>query len=547
MIFRLFIIIQCVLRICASAQAQECIKSIDSLYGLFSRGEKSLYIKGVFDLGKETLFIPQNTTLVFGPGARIENGVIVGNKTTISSKSNKPIFKNISFEGFFIGKPLVEWFSLKYDIKIDNSFELNAALDLAYHSSIKEIKLPKSKVLYVRSDIENTKVRDFLREGTVEVKSNVRFDLNNSTIMCLPNSAKQYNILFSRDAENIIICNGIICGDLGEHDGDKGEWGYGIELQGVHGFILENLECKYCWGDGINIQVSSDGDGNIDSEVTRRGHCSDGTIRYVNCHHNRRQGMSVEGIIGLEIFNSSFCQSNGARPQSGLDLEPYSPNNVVANITIRNCEFKNNAYSGVLMMSMDNNITDILIDSCKFFDNHVCDVTIRANNVTVRNCSLDKMGFSLKFVGDCEGINVVDSRLSEISTQDFTKDHYVRKVVFSNCSMTINKKTYAAFEEDLRLTDCDMTYNNCVFDFSKANLEKGVFVFSGNSANSYAYINCSFNLGDNQLRVVRSQTFKDCEFFVTKKDNHKIKQYLENNSMLFSRCVVREEKSSCLW
>lgn len=528
------------LSILFSCRGGDLSKSCSELYLLFSSEKDEYHIKGIYNLNQDTLRLPNAANIIFEKDARIDNGVIYGNSSIIQSKSNKPIFKNTSFEGSFIGEPLVEWFSIIYNKKKDNSFELNAALDLAYHSSIKELKLPDDKVIYVRSDID-TNEKDYLRRGTVEIKSNVCFDLNHSTIKCLPNSAKQYNVLFSRESQNIIIRNGTIYGDKKKHTGKDGEWGYGIALQGVHGFVLENLKCCYCWGDGINIQVSSDGDGNPDSQTTIKGHCKDGIIRNVNCHHNRRQGISVEGIIGLEITNSSFCRTDGAKPQSGLDIEPYSPKNVAINIAIKNCVFKKNSYSGILMMSTDNNISHVLIDSCEFSSNRVCDVTMRGINITVRNCPVNQNSFSLKFVGDCKNINVTNSKLSNISAQDFTKGHYVRNVVFADCLVEIRKKRYAAFEEDLNLTNCDMVFYKCDFVFSEAIFEKGIFVFSGSSDNKYVYNNCFFDIGNNTLKVVNTQKFNDCKFVVKKDSVINTVQYLNGNRSSFNNCVVREE------
>ena len=517
-------------------------KTQDDIRSLFSDVKDEYIIDGVYNLNNDTIFLPEAAIVFFESGAKVENGVLIGNNSVIQSKSKEPIFKNVSFDGTFIGEPIAEWFSLIYNKKTDNSFELNAALDLAYHSSIKKLKLSYSKVLYVRSNIDNTNVRDYLREGTVEIKSNVCLDLNHSTIKCLPNSAKQYNILFSRESNNITIRNGTIHGDLKDHSGNKGEWGYGIELQGVHGFLLEDLECCYCWGDGINIQVSSDGDGHADSQKTRDGHCLDGVIRNVNCHQNRRQGISVEGIIGLEITNSSFCSTEGTSPQSGLDLEPYSSNNLASNILIKKCVFDTNAYSGILMMSMDNNISNVLIDSCYFSNNHFADMTIRGNDVTIRSCPLHNI--KLNFVGDCEDINVFDSKFSKIAAQDFTEGHHVRNVVFSNCSVMISNKRYAGFEEDTKLSDCDMVFNNCVFDFSKAIFEKGIFAFSLASPNRYTYNNCSFDMGNNTLRVAKNQMFNNCDFSVRRNDKNKTIHYLKNNISLFSNCVVIEKENS---
>lgn len=530
---------------CASIGHEKEVKQGDELKRIFENKNDVYRINGVYNLYGDTLKLPQSAIIVFEEGARIENGVIFGNKNTIKSHSSKAIFKKTSFIGSYIGEPSAQWFSIVYKKRVDNSFELNSALNLAHLSSIKVLKLPYSKTLYVRSDIENPSESHFLYRGTVEIKSHVCFDLNKCTIRCLKNSARQYNILFSRQSENITIRHGIIVGDLKSHDGNDGEWGYGVELQGVHGFVLENLECKHCWGDGINIQVSSNGDGNPNSEITRDGHCLNGIIRNVNCHHNRRQGMSLEGVIGLEIINSTFNNTDGTNPKSGLDLEPFSIKNVVSNVIIKRCVFNNNAYSGILIMSKEGNVNNIIVDSCSFAGNKAYDITMTGKDVLVTNCHLDNKAFTLKLVGDCDSIRINSCILSKVSAQDFSKNHHVRGVVFNSCTLSPSKRRIkAAFEDNLTLTDCDITYRECKFDFSK-NIFTGdgsPFLFNRNSRNQYVYENCVFYLGNNKMNSVKGQRFFNCRFIMTKKIEGRVSKYINDHAKSYINCKIEKTK-----
>ena len=223
-----------------------------------------IYVQKDIDISEEKILFAPNTSLVLH--AKLYNGIIVGNNTEIQSDDNG-IFEHIWFQGSFKGRPDIAWFKLIENIEYDNSRELNSALQLAYLSSQKELVLPSRRLFYVKSTVEYSQWRDFLRTGTVEIKSGVTLDLNGSTIRCIPNASHQYNIIFARDASDIVIKNGIIQGDCPLHLGMSGEWGYGIELQGVSGFRIENVECYDCWGDGIDIQVSRDGDGTETSEM----------------------------------------------------------------------------------------------------------------------------------------------------------------------------------------------------------------------------------------------------------------------------------------
>lgn len=519
---------------CSTSESKTTILNKEDLQTLFNFKKKLYRINGVYSLSNDTIYLPHSATIVFESGSKIMDGVLVGYNSKIRSESSAPIFKNISFTGNFIGTAFSKWFSLEFNKQIDNSFELNSALNLAFLSSIHELKLPHAKVLYVKSDIKNTKALHFLYQGTVEIKSNVCFDLNGSTIICLPNAAKQYNILFSRQSKNITIRNGTICGDLKYHRGKDGEWGYGIELQGVHGFLLEDIVCRDCWGDGINIQVSSNGDGNSNSDVTQNGHCSNGVIRNVKCYNNRRQGMSIEGVIGLKITNSLFSNTSGARPQSGIDLEPYSTDNLVTDVSIKNCQFVNNDYSGILIMGQKGNVRNVEIDNCFFLNNKAYDITMSGKNVNIKNCSQNY--FSIKFVGDCDFVKVSNSSLSRVTAQDFSKGHHVRNVVLSYCTLS---NVDVPYTDDLSLTDCDLSYNNCKFDFSKKVLHKGPFHFNSNSHNKYSYYGCRFYLGANTLYISESQYFSKCLFFTTNSNRESVNSYLNIKSKLFNECIIK--------
>ena len=446
--------------------------------------------------------------------ARLSNGIIIGNHLKIES-SKGHCFQNIQFQGSYRGKPDIDWFDVQYDIVYDNARELNYALQLTSLCEKKRLLLPAGKTIYVRSDIEQSKWRDFLRTGTVVIPSGVTFDLNGSTIRCIPNKSHQYNILFSRNTHNIIIRNGKVQGDLKSHKGDKGEWGYGIELQGVDGFVLENLECCECWGDGIDIQVSSDGDGNEYSSKTIRGHCKNGIVRNVYCHDNYRQGMSVQGILGLKVIRSTFSKSEGTNPQCGVDIEPYTSNNVVAHVVFDGCQFDHNVNSGLLLWG--ESIYDIEIANCLFSKNSGWDLSIQGNEIEVRNCKSVGKGESVgvRIVGDCEDVVISKCDLKGVYAQGFSKGKIVRNVKFNECIFFWDGKKHAnAFSDEGSLEHSDITFNKCSFDFSTGQFGDGNMVYQTQGMDyHYNYDNCTFNCGSDLVRLNSTQNFNGCKFY----------------------------------
>ena len=64
-----------------------------------------------------------------------------GNNTEIKSYRRRHVFENVKFGGSFTGSVQSQWFPLLYGIKVDNSNELNCALELASLSSFKYLSL----------------------------------------------------------------------------------------------------------------------------------------------------------------------------------------------------------------------------------------------------------------------------------------------------------------------------------------------------------------------------------------------------------------------
>ena len=493
------------------------------------------------DMKGEKIPLPKGCMLRLA--GTLSNGTIVGNHTGIQS-DKAGVFKHVTFQGSFSGRPDIAWFSIEYGRVLDNAPELNSALQLTALCTDKVLTLPAEKTVYVRSDTDHSSWRDFLRTGTVEIRSGVTFDLNGSTIRCLSNGSHQYNILFSRDAQDIVIRNGSIRGDLAAHTGSRGEWGYGIALQGVKNFVLEDLECFECWGDGIDIQVSSDGDGNEQSAVTRAGHCRNGIIRNVYCHDNRRQGMSVQGILDLLVINSRFARSKGTDPQSGVDIEPYSENNIVAHVVFEGCRFEENAHSGLILSGKS--IYDVKVEDCIVCNNRGWDISVQGRNIQVLNCKSVKgqKNPGVRIVGDCENLIIRDCDLKSVYAQGFQPGHSVKNVIVENCRFSWDGESVSSgFSDDKSLAGCDISFEGCVFDFYTGRFSDGNMIYqSDNPGYRYSYKKCTFNCGGEPARITNSQLFDRCVFNDCK-NMFVITSPSAENRISLKRCTVKGTSS----
>lgn len=146
---------------------------------------------------------------------------------------------------------------------------------------------------------------------------------------------------------------------------DLGEWGFGINVLEASNFIIENVEISECWGDGIYIKDSYNGN-----------------ITNVICSDNRRQGLSIIECDSVNVVDSQFIKTSGTIPETGIDIEPNKKQKV-RNVNIVNCICDQNNGYGLLITTPD-------------VSAGVSDVNIL--NLATRNNGLD--GFACKTEGD---------------------------------------------------------------------------------------------------------------------------------------------------
>src|SRR5439155_970637 len=112
---------------------------------------------------------------------------------------------------------------------------------------------------------------------------------------------------------DITIIGGTIEGDRYVHLGTEGEYGMGIMLRSSLRIRVVGTTLRDCWGDGVWV-----GDATYKQDTPSR----DITLQSIICDNNRRQGLSVGSVIGLEVVGGVFKNTNGTAPSAGIDLEP---------------------------------------------------------------------------------------------------------------------------------------------------------------------------------------------------------------------------------
>eukprot|EP00041_Stephanoeca_diplocostata_P015233 m.289739 g.289739 ORF g.289739 m.289739 type:complete len:420 (-) comp19971_c0_seq11:266-1525(-) len=115
------------------------------------------------------------------------------------------------------------------------------------------------------------------------------------------------------------------------------EWRHALTLRSVCNFKIEGLTISESGGDGIYVASSFTNETVPSSNVT---------VINISAVRNYRQGMSVISVEGLLVQDSLFADTAGTAPMAGIDFEPNSPDNRLADMVLRNVTVKNNAGRG---------------------------------------------------------------------------------------------------------------------------------------------------------------------------------------------------------
>ena len=134
----------------------------------------------------------------------------------------------------------------------------------------------------------------------------------------------RYVIIDAYYAHNSKIINPVIIGDVENHTGSTGEWGYGIRNFNSSNLVIKSPNISYCWGDGILWFITDD---------QQYGGAITGTGVYTRC---RRQGISVISCRGLYIEASLGVEISGtpSGPWATIDVEPDVSSEFIIDLVI---------------------------------------------------------------------------------------------------------------------------------------------------------------------------------------------------------------------
>lgn len=536
---------------------------------LFSKPRRRYIITDTIDCNGHSVVFPKRSKIIF-KGGIITNAKLTFNKTKIIS-DNICFGENIHFDGSIRNDISFEWFDIKFNQKLDNSSAINSALCLASLSPSKLFKLALNEHVYVNAHQDDFVKRngiEYITNGNIRVPSGVTFDLNGSTIHALPNDCPQYAVVFSADTENVVICNGVISGDADNHIFNKGthEWGYGIELQGVKNFLIKDIVCENCTGDGIDIQAFLDFDNS--GKLQHIINCRNGMILNSHCRNNGRNSMSIQGCDTLFVDNCSFETAKRTAPKAGVDIEPSISKGIVSNVIFKDCKFNNNGAYGLLIHKiaetvcinkiriiqssffsddasyhiLNNGAEGLDIENCAFLSTVNTGYHIRntnTSNVLINSCHSVSSGVRIQFDGIIENLNVSDTQLSSFKIIRYPDKETRVKINVYSCDIIPDNDVYALFEHSPNPNSLDVTFEKCTFDYSKSvfrNPQNNVFLIGNNSDVRYLFDMCKFIGNGANMNITNSLHLKN-SYIQNVRLNIVLKENIPNN-IVFTKNTI---------
>ncbi|MEX0291104.1 MAG: right-handed parallel beta-helix repeat-containing protein [Flavobacteriaceae bacterium] len=166
--------------------------------------------------------------------------------------------------------------------------------------------------------------------------------------------------------ENIQIYGnmGLVC--MNKEEYVDGEWRHAISLRASKKIKIQDLRIRDSGGDGIYI--AGFGKGTYSEDIY---------IDNLRSDNNKRQGLSIISGKNITIKNSTFADTRGTLPGAGLDIEPNNEHDVISNINVENCVFKNNYHSGIMLalgrLTANSSPVSIYFKDCILSNNHAKD------------------------------------------------------------------------------------------------------------------------------------------------------------------------------
>jgi len=380
--------------------------------------------------------------------------------------------------------------------KLDDTDAIQKAID--YTSKKKVTLYVPEGIYYITAHVGHTSSTNYLRdEGGLSIKSNSHIKLHEKAIIrAVSNHKDQYNIVRLYEVENIVLEGGVIEGDRHTSTNTSGQWGYGLAVLGSRNIEIKNLTIKNCRGDGINFQISE----------PRLIAPKNVSLTNVILDNNKRQGISIEAGSQLYFRNCVFSNTHGLAPQSGVDMEPWSPSVILEDINFEKCVFKDNK-SNNLLLNHDK-IRNLTVQNCIFLASN--SEAVSQHLYTIYD------GIEAKFINNNFDKNAANILIRGSKKLTFDKNKFQNNIVvnytqdseahrtenitfinndFSNLSLVANHRNNLIFIQHNIFKNSTIYLNN-----SNALVEKNTFLNNEKSKFLAASNNTKLRLYENTFK-----------------------------------------------
>lgn len=247
----------------------------------------------------------------------------------------------------------------------------------------------------------------------INLRSNMLLQMApTAQLSAIPNNLPRSHVIKVWRVNNVHIVGGRIVGERNGHLGSTGEWGYGLNISGSQNVTVSDMHISDCWGDGVLVGGIGSGDTAILA--------TDVTLRRVISTNNRRQGLTIAPVNRVMVIDSTFSNSQGTKPEAGIDIEPQTQG-LAQNISIIRCTINGNHGTG---MEIHDHVVGIVIKNCTIHDNNGYGVlSVGASELTIAENVIRSNGL----VGVTMGGATTHAQISGNTFTD-NSNRYVRRL-----------------------------------------------------------------------------------------------------------------------
>ncbi|RDS81147.1 hypothetical protein DWU98_11430 [Dyella monticola] len=237
----------------------------------------------------------------------------------------------------------------------------------------------------------------------LNLRSHVRLSMwGGAYLKAIPNNATRYNIVKAWNVNNVEIVGGNVVGERTQHQGTTGEWGYGINISGSSNVFVHDIGVSNSWGDGILVGATGSGSTAVLSANV--------TLLRVTSTNNRRQGLTICPATQVYVVNSTFSNSNGTAPQSGIDIEPQTQG-TTQQIRLENITLSGNVGNG---LEMHENVSNVTLNKVTSENNQGFGVYANGpNGLTITNSDLtENYLFGVDIAGNTTNVQLAGNTIN---------------------------------------------------------------------------------------------------------------------------------------